>query len=123
MLENGGRHLHLMRWGLAPAWVGPAQVYAVDQCAPETVREKPAFKNAIKQRRCLIPADGYYEWQDLSGLLGPSSTAATANCRLRRAAETGIKPNGGRWTASRSSPRRPAMISLCCITAFRRRAL
>jgi putative SOS response-associated peptidase YedK len=37
----------------------------------ETVREKPAFKNAIKRRRCLIPADGYYEWQDAGGRKRP----------------------------------------------------
>ena len=37
----------------------------------ETVREKPAFKNAIKRRRCLIPADGYYEWQDFGGRKRP----------------------------------------------------
>ena len=38
---------------------------------PETVQDKPAFKNAIKRRRCLVPADGYYEWQDAGGRKRP----------------------------------------------------
>jgi len=63
ILENGGRHFRLMRWGLVPAWVkDPRQFSLLINARSETVLEKPAFKNAIKRRRCLIPADGYYEW-------------------------------------------------------------
>jgi len=47
-----------------PAWVKePAKFALLINARGETVREKPAFKNAIRRRRCLIPADGYYEWQ------------------------------------------------------------
>src|SRR6202166_1383560 len=61
--ENGSRHFHLMRWGLLPAWVkDPRKFTLLINARAETVKEKPAFKNAIKRRRCLIPADGYYEW-------------------------------------------------------------
>ena len=64
IVENGGRHFRLMRWGLVPAWVkDPRQITLLINARAETVREKPAFKNAIRRRRCLIPADGYYEWQ------------------------------------------------------------
>ena len=64
ILENGVRHFRLMRWGLVPAWVkDPANSRLLINARAETVMEKPAFKNAIKRRRCLIPADGYYEWQ------------------------------------------------------------
>lgn len=53
-----------MRWGLLPAWVkDPRKFTLVINARAETILEKPAFKNAIKRRRCLIPADGYYEWQ------------------------------------------------------------
>ena len=63
ILENGARHFRLMRWGFLPAWVkDPKQFSLVINARSETVLEKPAFKNAIKRRRCLIPADGYYEW-------------------------------------------------------------
>ena len=64
ILENGGRHFRLVRWGLLPAWVkDPRQFALLINARSETVQEKPAYKNAMKRRRCLVPADGYYEWQ------------------------------------------------------------
>ena len=64
IVENGVRHFRLMRWGLLPAWVkDPRKFSLLINARAETVQEKPAFKNAIRRRRCLIPADGYYEWQ------------------------------------------------------------
>jgi putative SOS response-associated peptidase YedK len=64
MLDNGARHFLLVRWGLLPAWVkDPRQFSLLINARAETVLEKPAFKNAMKRRRCLVPADGYYEWQ------------------------------------------------------------
>src|ERR1017187_10852162 len=64
IVENGARHFRLMRWGLLPAWVkDPRKFTLLINARAETLLEKPAFKNAIKRRRCLIPADGYYEWQ------------------------------------------------------------
>ena len=72
LLENGGRHFRLMRWGLIPSWVKePRKFSLLINARSETILEKPAFKNAIKRRRCLIPADGYYEWQDASGRKRP----------------------------------------------------
>jgi putative SOS response-associated peptidase YedK len=62
--EKGARHFRLLRWGFIPAWVkDPRQFSLLINARIETVREKPAFKNAIRRRRCLVPADGYYEWQ------------------------------------------------------------
>jgi putative SOS response-associated peptidase YedK len=62
--ENGARHFRLMRWGLLPGWVkDPNGFSLLINARAETVLEKPAFKNAIRRRRCLIPTDGYYEWQ------------------------------------------------------------
>jgi putative SOS response-associated peptidase YedK len=64
IIENGVRHFRLMRWGLLPAWVKDVGKFTLlINARAETVNEKPAFKNAMKRRRCLIPADGYYEWQ------------------------------------------------------------
>src|ERR1700742_3105960 len=72
IIENGNRHFRLMRWGLLPSWVkGPRTFTLLINARSETVREKPAFKNAIKRRRALIPADGYYEWQDAGGRKRP----------------------------------------------------
>ena len=97
IFENGIRHFHLMRWGLIPAWVKDPRKFALlINARAETVLEKPAFKNAIRRRRCLIPADGYYEWQPFEGRKrpyfihrrdgGPFGLAALA--------ETWIGPNG-----------------------------
>jgi putative SOS response-associated peptidase YedK len=61
-----------MRWGLVPAWVKDARKFTLlINARSETVREKPAFKNAMKRRRVLVPADGYYEWQDKDGRKRP----------------------------------------------------
>jgi putative SOS response-associated peptidase YedK len=71
-LENGARHFRLMRWGLIPSWVrDPRKIALMFNARSETVAYKPAFKNAIRRRRCLIPADGYYEWQAVSGRKRP----------------------------------------------------
>ncbi|GAB1718180.1 MAG: protein of unknown function DUF159 [Nitrobacter sp.] len=72
VLENGGRHFRLMRWGLIPAWVkDPRQFALLINARTETVLDKPAFKNAMKRRRCLLPADGYYEWHQSEGRKRP----------------------------------------------------
>lgn len=71
-LENGARHFRLMRWGLLPSWVkDPAKFSLVINARGESVLEKPAFKAAMRRRRCLLPADGYYEWQALPGRKQP----------------------------------------------------
>jgi len=62
--ENGAREFRLMRWGFLPSWVkDPSAFGLVINARSETVLEKPSFRNAIRRRRCLLPADGYYEWQ------------------------------------------------------------
>jgi putative SOS response-associated peptidase YedK len=62
-LWEGRRQFALVRWGLVPSWVkDPRQFSLLHVARGETVNEKPAFKNAMKRRRCLVPADGFYEW-------------------------------------------------------------
>jgi putative SOS response-associated peptidase YedK len=57
------RELSLMRWGLIPSWAKDASVAAkMINARSETASTKPAFRDALKSRRCLIPADGFYEW-------------------------------------------------------------
>lgn len=59
-----GRECVLVRWGLLPAWSRNEQTdYRLINARAETVASKPAFRAAFRQRRCLIPADGFYEWQ------------------------------------------------------------
>lgn len=57
------RELSLVRWGLIPSWAGDSSVAArMINARSETASTKPAFRDALKSRRCLIPADGFYEW-------------------------------------------------------------
>jgi len=58
------RELSLVRWGLIPSWAKDSSVAAqMINARSETAGMKPAFRDALKFRRCLIPADGFYEWQ------------------------------------------------------------
>jgi len=62
--KSGRRELEWMRWGLIPSWAKEAKMGAkLINARAETVAEKPAFRTAFKRRRCLIIADGFYEWQ------------------------------------------------------------
>jgi putative SOS response-associated peptidase YedK len=66
--RDGRRSLDLLRWGLIPAWskdakIGPRCINA----QAETVATKPAFRDAFRRRRCLVPVDGFYEWRKLTG--------------------------------------------------------
>ncbi|MDB3929840.1 SOS response-associated peptidase [Paracoccaceae bacterium] len=66
--DSGTRHIRAMRWGFMPRWSkkltgGPLLINA----RSETIAEKPAFRDACRHRRCLIPADGFYEWERKEG--------------------------------------------------------
>ncbi|PYE85491.1 SOS response-associated peptidase [Pseudoroseicyclus aestuarii] len=106
--QDGARRLRAMRWGLLPRWYkapngGPLLINA----RAETVAEKPAFREAVRQRRGILPASGYYEWtlgeggaklpwfvhrrdgaplafaalwQDWAGEGGPLTTCAVVSC-------------------------------------------
>jgi putative SOS response-associated peptidase YedK len=61
--ENNERHFALVRWGFIPSWVKEIKPgKPLINARSETLQEKPSFRNAVRRRRCLIPADGYYEW-------------------------------------------------------------
>ncbi len=62
--EDEERKLEVFRWGLIPSWAkDPAIGNKMINARAETVSEKPSFRSAFKKRRCLIVADGFYEWQ------------------------------------------------------------
>jgi putative SOS response-associated peptidase YedK len=64
--DTGERELVLMRWGLIPFWAkDPSIGLRTINAKAETITTAPAFREAIKYRRCLIPADAFYEWQKL----------------------------------------------------------
>ena len=65
-VADGGRELVWLRWGLIPAWSPEPRVkYSTINARAETVAEKPTYRQAFRQRRCLIPADGFYEWRKI----------------------------------------------------------
>jgi putative SOS response-associated peptidase YedK len=66
--RSGSRRLGLMRWGLVPSWsrepaAGPRPINA----RAETLLDRPAFAEALVRRRCLVPVDGFYEWEHVGG--------------------------------------------------------
>ena len=66
--ESLERQFKMLRWGLIPSWAKDAKMGAkLINARAETVAEKPAFRAAFKKRRCLILADGFYEWHTQNG--------------------------------------------------------
>jgi putative SOS response-associated peptidase YedK len=93
---DGGRRLVAMRWGLVPPWYktptgGPLLINA----RAESVATKPAFAKAVRDRRCLIPADGFYEWQGEKGAKTPYIIHRTDNAPFAFA---------GLWESWRGQP-------------------
>lgn len=61
---SGGRKLGLLRWGLIPSWAkDPSIGNRMINARGETLTERPAYRSAYRRRRCILPADGWYEWQ------------------------------------------------------------
>jgi putative SOS response-associated peptidase YedK len=70
---SAGRELTLMRWGLIPSWATDPKIgYSMINSKSETAAEKPSFRSAMKKRRCLIPADGFYEWRKVGKTKQPN---------------------------------------------------
>jgi putative SOS response-associated peptidase YedK len=68
VMNNGGLHLDILRWGLIPSWskeenIGSRMINA----RAESLAEKPSFKRLLHSKRCLVVADGFYEWRQESG--------------------------------------------------------
>src|SRR4028119_2517960 len=62
--EGGKRRLELLRWGLVPSWADDSEIGSrMINARSETAPEKPSFRSAFRRRRCLIPADGPYDWK------------------------------------------------------------
>lgn len=63
--DDGKRDLAMLRWGLVPSWSkdGPDSGYSMINARAETVADKPAYRGPFRDKRCLIPADGFYEWK------------------------------------------------------------
>lgn len=72
VVGNSPRRLKLMRWGLVPSWAeGPSLGPRLINARAETLAERPAFHRAFQSRRCLVLADGFYEWRKEKGAKVP----------------------------------------------------
>ena len=90
----------MVRWGLVPRWAkDPAVGAKMNNARAETVAEKPSFREAYRKRRCLIPANGFYEWKLESGRKQPYY----------------IYPNGGELFAFAGLWERRNDLQTCCI--------
>jgi putative SOS response-associated peptidase YedK len=69
---RGGREMALVRWGLIPGWIkDPRAFKMLINARAESAAEKPSFRAAMRHRRCLVPADGFYEWKGAPGSKRP----------------------------------------------------
>lgn len=92
---QGVRRLVLMRWGLWPAWMkDPARFPLLINARAETAAHKAAFRAALRRRRVLVPATGYYEWERRGGRRIPLLFQAPVPLAFAGLAETWHGPNG-----------------------------
>lgn len=88
---DAARRLRPMRWGFLPHWQKTLTASApLINARSETIAEKPAFKRACRERRCLIPADGFYEWRGADGSAGlsPANKSAVETRAAKASART-----------------------------------
>ncbi len=70
--KDGRRGADSLHWGLVPPWApDPSVGYRMINARVETATTRPAFRDALRERRCLVPADGFYEWADRGGFKQP----------------------------------------------------
>jgi putative SOS response-associated peptidase YedK len=87
------RELRVVRWGLVPFWAKDPKIGSrMINARAETVDSKPAFRHAFKRRRCLLPADGYYEWQRPDGTGSSDEPGGGAEGRAGGAKGTAKQP-------------------------------
>ena len=94
---EGQRVLHLLRWGLIPHWAKDPTIGArLNNARSESVTEKPAFRDAFRRRRCLVPADGFYEWKTEGKIKQPFYFSAVSSAPLALAGvwESWTAPDG-----------------------------
>lgn len=102
----GPRQLWFPRWGLIPSWAkDPAIAYKMINARGETVAEKPSFRHAFRRRRCLVLADGYYEWQKERG-----GRKLPFYIRLRGGAPFAFAGLWERWQTPEGDPRETCTI-------------
>ena len=104
----GERVAELMRWGLVPYWAKDAAIgHKMNNARAEGIFDKPSFRQAVRRRRCLLPASGFYEWQAAASGKQPWYVCAASGAPLAMA---------GLFEAWRSAPEAPWLLTCCVIT-------
>ena len=110
MNHSGGRELAQLRWGLVPRWAKDRSIGArLINARAETLAEKHAFRDALQRRRCLLPADGFYEWQ-----AGPDGTKQPMHIGMASGAPFAFAGLYDRWLAPEGDP-----LDTCTIVTTR----
>jgi len=107
--QNGARHLQAYHWGLIPSWAKDQAIgNKMINARAETLAEKPSFRTALSRRRCLIPADGFYEWQDAPE--GQKAPRTPMHIRLQDGGLFAFAGLWDEWHAPDGSPLRSCTI-------------
>lgn len=102
VIHDGGARVVGAQWGLLPAWADPAKIKPQINARSEGIAEKPMFRSAFKARRCIIPAEGYYEWK------AAGTTKRPYYFRLKTGEPFGF---AGLWETGRDGLRNFAIIT------------
>lgn len=95
LAPDGTRRADLMRWGLLPSWVKDPKAFPlIINGRSETAAQKPAFRNALRRRRVLVPASGFYEWAREGAQKQPYLFSPDKPIALAGVYETWMGPNG-----------------------------
>lgn len=106
--REGERVVDLMRWGLVPNWAkDPAVGHKLNNARAEGIDAKPSFRQALRRRRCLLPASGFYEWQ---------ATPSGKQPWYFTASEGPVLAMAGLFEAWRPDDSAPWLLSCCVIT-------
>ncbi|MBB6636580.1 SOS response-associated peptidase [Cohnella thailandensis] len=101
VINDGSRNrIGLLKWGLVPPWAEDARIgNKMINARAETIEERPAFRNAYLNKRCLLPADGFYEWQRSAGGKKPMRITLKGGGLFSLAGlyETWVSPEGEKW--------------------------
>ncbi len=112
--REGARVADVMRWGLVPHWAQDDRIgHKLNNARADGIFGKPSFRQAVRRRRCLLPANGFYEWQAPA----PGSPAKTPKQPWYiSAADGGLLAMAGLFEAWRPDEASPWLLSCCVIT-------
>jgi putative SOS response-associated peptidase YedK len=103
--DTGNREFAQLRWGLVPFWAKDAKLgYSTINARAEEVANKPAYREALKKRRCLVPADAFYEWQHSSSAKNGKKTGCPFAFGLRSGEPYAMAGLWERWQPKGGEP-------------------